>query len=689
MRPNPQTLSCFLAAFYPDEQEPIHLRAFGPKKAPKNEMHFSARKVAASRNSLATDTTLLDQLCELNSTRGLYFVVNAGGDTDEEITRFNAWFAEDDARPIDEQYRMLDTAPLPPSIRVETRQSVHAYWLIKGGCAAEEWREIQQRLIFNFGGDEKIKNPSRVMRLPFFNHIHYDQGRGELSFKQVKLISFAPERRYTVAEMQAAFAAVSESSPEPPVSGAQVGLGTFATWDELNAEVIQRIRQWPKAHTHGNGWTHAPGLCHGSAEGKAQFVSPDGAYGCHKGCSTAQVRASHGLPEYPDTIEPESGAANGQSKATRASRFTFTTLDDLLDEPEEETAYVWDKTLPRGGFSICAAKPKVGKSTLARNLAVAVSKGAEFFGRATVKGKIIYLCLEEKRAEVARHFRQMNTNGTEIIIHTGSAPSDALTALESAIEEFEPALIIIDPLSRFVRVTDFNSYGEVTRGLEPLIDLARTSECQCHIMAVHHNGKGEREGGDALLGSTGFFGAVDTLLTMKKRDRARTLETSQRYGENLPETVVHLDMETGLVTPQGDMQTLLLKERKEAVMDSFGDEPLTEGDIKERIGGNQGLTSKAVRALYEEGQLIRTGAGKKGDPYQYQKAGGTAQKPSENSRFSGFPIYTNLENLQNPASDLPDEIYIPPGMTDEEMERYLNGSSRILPGMAEFKASGL
>lgn len=320
---------------------------------------------------------------------------------------------------------------------------------------------------------------------------------------------------------------------------------------------------------------------------------------------------------------PETGA-----RGARVTRFTFTTLDDLLNEPEEETANVWDRTLPRGGFSICAAKPKVGKSTLARNLAVAVSQGREFFGRATAQGKVIYLCLEEKRAEVARHFRQMKVSGTNIIVHTGRTPDDGLEALEAAIIEHSPALVIIDPLSRFVRVADFNSYGEVTRGLEPLIDLARSSECQCHIHALHHNGKVEREGGDGVLGSTSFFGAVDTLLIMKRREKVRTLETLQRYGEDMPETVARLDAETGLVSPGGDMQTLVLTERKAAVMDNLGDEPLTETDIKERIGGNQGLTSKAVRALHEEGYLNRNGAGKKGNPYYYQKAGGSIQKPS-------------------------------------------------------------
>lgn len=688
MQPSTQTLSGFLAAFFPGEAEPVHFRAFGPKKAPSKDARFTARQFVLSRHALATDAASQERLRQLNGTRGLYFVVNSGGETDAEITRFNAWFAEDDSRAIDEQHRMLDAAPLVPSIRVETRQSVHAYWLIAGGCSAEDWREIQQQLIAYFGGDEKIKNPSRVMRLPFFNHVHYDRETGALSFKLVELVEFVPERRYTPAEMKAAFAHARNPTPETPAGAAPTGKSKFATWDELNAEAVLRIRLSPKARTDQKGWTHAPGICHGSTEGKAQFVSPDGAYGCLNGCSTAQVRASHALPETPDKTDTANESSN-QSRAARSPSFTFTTLDDLLAEPEEETAYIWDKTLPRGGFSICAAKPKVGKSTLARNLAVAVSRGSDFFGRATAKSKVIYLCLEEKRAEVARHFKQMNASGPNIIIHTGRAPSDALEALALAIEQHSPGLILIDPLSRFVRVADFNSYGDVTRGLEPLIDLARTSECQCHIMAVHHNGKGEREGGDALLGSTGFFGAVDTLLTMKKRDRARTLETVQRYGEDIPETVVHLNDETGIVSPGGDMQALMLKERKDAVLDNLGDEPLTEGDIKERIGGNQGLTSKAVRALHEEGRVERTGGGKKGDPYRYYKASVTAQKQAENSRFVGFPISTNPQNLENLQSLPLEEIHIPADMSDEEYERQFNTMKYGGNGQPAAKVSGL
>jgi hypothetical protein len=329
------------------------------------------------------------------------------------------------------------------------------------------------------------------------------------------------------------------------------------------------------------------------------------------------------------------------SKQIRARGFTFTTLDDLLAEPAEQVAYVWDRTLPRGGFSIVAAKPKVGKSTVARALAVAISRGLPFLGRSTTQGKVIYLCLEEKRAEVAQHFRRMGAIGENIIVHTGATPADAIAALSIAVKEHSPVLIIIDPLSRFVRVTDFNAYAEVTRELEPLIDLARLSECQAHILCCHHNGKGGdmRDGGDAVMGSTGFFAAVDSLLTMRKRERARTIESTQRYGEDLPETIVHLDPESGSIEASGNMEEFTLNERKKAVLDALGTEPIAEAGIKELVGGtNGGLTSKAVRALFDEGKLSRIGKGKKGDPFLYSR------RQSE-------------------------VIYFPPACSDEEIER--------------------
>ena len=322
------------------------------------------------------------------------------------------------------------------------------------------------------------------------------------------------------------------------------------------------------------------------------------------------------LVEKTEMLDSRYHSSMNREKTESQSAFALTPLSDLLAEPETPIPYIWHLTLPAGGFSICAAKPKVGKSTLARNLALAVARGEDFFGRATKQGRVIYLSLEEIRSEITTHFRVMGSSGEDIRVHTGRVPGNTLQALSAAIEEVRPTLVIIDPLSRFLRVTDFNSYGEVTKALEPLIDLAR--ESGCHILALHHNSKGERDGGDSLLGSTAFFAAVDTLLIMRRRENNRFVYSEQRYGENLPETLVNLDKQTGKVTHGGTLEMTQIDAYRSKVLDALGDETLTESDIKERVGGNSTLTGKALRVLcIDDGPVKRTGEGKKGDPYLY------------------------------------------------------------------------
>src|SRR5260370_24911077 len=109
--------SQFLTAFRQSE-EPLHLRALKPKKVgdtPENCPLLWDTKLT----ELASSRELQRTLRAANETRGIYFCPNVGGSTDDSITRYTAFFAEDDSRSIPEQHSRLDTSPLPPSIRVE------------------------------------------------------------------------------------------------------------------------------------------------------------------------------------------------------------------------------------------------------------------------------------------------------------------------------------------------------------------------------------------------------------------------------------------------------------------------------------------------------------------------------------------------------------------------------------------
>ena len=100
--------------------------------------------------------------------RGIYLVINDGGDRKSEITACRAFFVEWDDRPIDWQlnaWRQLGL-PEPSLIVLSGGKSAHCYWLLEQPIQPQEWAPLQAELIAYAGGDPHCKDASRVMRLP-------------------------------------------------------------------------------------------------------------------------------------------------------------------------------------------------------------------------------------------------------------------------------------------------------------------------------------------------------------------------------------------------------------------------------------------------------------------------------------------------------------------------------------------
>jgi RecA-family ATPase len=306
------------------------------------------------------------------------------------------------------------------------------------------------------------------------------------------------------------------------------------------------------------------------------------------------------------------------SAAPIPSKFGFTSLGDLLNEPDEEIEWIVEGLLPSSGFSLMVAKPKVGKSTLARQLALAVSRGEPFLGRQTVKGAVLYVSLEEKRGEVRKHFRLMGADGTEDLgTYTGSTPKDAHEWITKEIERKKPVLVIIDTLFRFVPISDLNDYAKASAALTPLLELARSHAA--HLMALHHARKSAGDGTDATLGSTAIFGTVDTQISLKRTDARRTIDTIQRYGEDLETTVLNFDTETKMAFLGGTKEEDDILKITEAILEFLKsqDEPVTEKVIDEEAEGKTTLKRRALRDLFAKGEIARSGGGKRNDPYLY------------------------------------------------------------------------
>jgi phage/plasmid-associated DNA primase len=105
-----------------------------------------------------------------NDGYGVYFVVNGGGHKDKDVTKGRALFCEWDDLPIEDQIFAWQNLNLPePSLQVGTRKSVHNYW--RADLTKEQWIELQEDLLIYTQSDQKLKNPSRVLRLAGAYHI--------------------------------------------------------------------------------------------------------------------------------------------------------------------------------------------------------------------------------------------------------------------------------------------------------------------------------------------------------------------------------------------------------------------------------------------------------------------------------------------------------------------------------------
>lgn len=300
------------------------------------------------------------------------------------------------------------------------------------------------------------------------------------------------------------------------------------------------------------------------------------------------------------------------------------TMADLESEAQDDPEADWllAGLLPADGVSLLVAPPKAGKSTLARTLGAAITAGRpEWLGRPLTAGEgvVIHLALEERPRTVRGHYARLEADPERLRLLRGLPPSrvaDRVRKLQDAVREVRPALVVIDTLQRWARISDGNAYSEVTESLTPLIHLAR--ECSTHVMLVHHSRKNGGKHGEEVLGSTAFAGSVDTILSVKREDDTRTIRAEGRDGVEMEPTVLTMDAD-GWVRASGTPAEASWAELEGRILEwlrEWGQEA-SRDDILRGVGGDRTQAVAALNRLVEAGTIVRMGDGKRGSPYTY------------------------------------------------------------------------
>lgn len=300
------------------------------------------------------------------------------------------------------------------------------------------------------------------------------------------------------------------------------------------------------------------------------------------------------------------------TKKNNDNRPTIISLNEVLNLADTPIPWLINDLLIQGGCSLLAAKPKVGKTTLSRCLALAVSRGASFFGKPTHKSKVLMISLEDKLSEVGRHFRLLGANNSDNVFVLTQPPKNA-NFLREIINQNSFGLVIIDTLVLGVQsLVDINDYLQVSQAIAPYVQIAR--ETNSHLMFSHHLSKKERAGGDQILGSTALFGSVDVVMLLDRQKQRRVFSTIARYGSDWAPATIELQ-DSGDIT--------LVEEADDSIRQqvlfciSSSRKPLTEKEITALVYGRTSEKRKELRSLIQTGLIIRHGTGSKNSPFLY------------------------------------------------------------------------
>jgi len=272
--------------------------------------------------------------------------------------------------------------------------------------------------------------------------------------------------------------------------------------------------------------------------------------------------------------------------------------------------------LPQGSLSLLTAYMKVGKTTFAYALALAVVKGQPFLNYPTLQGPVLILAVEEHARDVRRRLERFGlTKEDSLYLHTGRLLPGKLADIQKFVTDHGVRLVLLDTLSRYWDIENENDNAEVIRRVSPFLDLAR--ETNTAVVLIHHERKGGGEDGRGIRGGSALFGLVDQSLTLDKRaggtENQRVLKALGRYDESPSEVILELDGDA--YRSLGTADEFTLKSKQDKILAALTDVPQTVDALADATGFPRATTQQILGGLGK--QVARQGKGVRNDPFLY------------------------------------------------------------------------
>lgn len=291
------------------------------------------------------------------------------------------------------------------------------------------------------------------------------------------------------------------------------------------------------------------------------------------------------------------------------------------------------------GVSLLGAKPKLGKSMIAVNLACAVLAGGPFLGVQADSGGVWYFGLEDTKRRLQARFKSvMQLNNMRADAKWPLQLWDTLSGINNTniIQTLDvyrdlfglPRLIVIDTIEQ-VRPYDSkitNAYKLDRMALDPLTQWT-AAHPGVAILVICHNRKDQTSDDpfDDFSGSTGLSAAVDNLICAREvRDDTGKVKYASMYyrGREVEENNMVIERIGDLWTTHGDADEFMRRTVREKIIDilkaspqgAFPKEIIDEGDIVKRS------FFRAIKKLTADGIVEKSGSKYKLTPFHDSNA---------------------------------------------------------------------
>lgn len=243
---------------------------------------------------------------------------------------------------------------------------------------------------------------------------------------------------------------------------------------------------------------------------------------------------------------------NGEnrSKKSKSGLLVYTASELLTEFNGKETDFLWDNLVPRVGTGLLVGQPDLGKSQLAKELAIILAKGSsEYLGLKLnpIHNHVLYVFTEDQEEGVSSSLHKqlikhsdLDKSKLSLAFLRDESIVELIKKIDSFCTETPIDLVIIDAFGDIFSGSDSNNNIQMRRDIKAFDDVVRRHNiCVLFVHHVNKSGYNKNPSQELIQGGSGLTQKVRFALFLSRNDDgqkflnvAKGNYSSKYYKEN-------------------------------------------------------------------------------------------------------------------------------------------------------------